>query len=76
MNIDIINYIVTKTYSVIIFDLFDTIVNFNRSRLPTAEINGYEVKSTSVSVYRIFQGFYNQITFNDFYTAYLNGLTP
>ncbi|MCI0455178.1 MAG: HAD family hydrolase [Candidatus Dadabacteria bacterium] len=60
-----------KTYNVIIFDLFDTVVNFNRSRLPAKEINGYEVKSTSVLVYEVFKRFYDHVSFNDFYTAFL-----
>lgn len=60
-----------KEYKAIIFDLFDTIINFNRSWLPATEINGSEVKSTSVAVYKVFQKFYNQVTFNDFYTAFL-----
>lgn len=70
-NVDIINYAVMKTYNVIIFDLFDTIVNFNRSRLPAREINGYEVKSPSVSLYTVLRRLHDHITFNDFYTAFL-----
>lgn len=60
---------ITK-YKAIIFDLFDTLVNFNRSRLPAANIDGVEVKSTSIEVYKVFQKFHNDVYFKDFYIAF------
>ncbi len=59
-----------KKYKAVIFDLFDTLINFNRSRLPTADINGVEIKSTSIEVYKVFQKFYKDVDFKDFYTAF------
>jgi HAD superfamily hydrolase (TIGR01549 family) len=59
-----------KKYKAVIFDLFDTLVNFNRSRLPTADIDGIEIKSTSIEVYKVFQKFHNDVVFKDFYTAF------
>lgn len=59
-----------KKYKAVIFDLFNTIVNFNRSRLPTAYIDGIEIKSTSIEVYKVFQKFHNDADFKDFYTAF------
>ena len=60
-----------RTYKVIIFDLFDTIVIFNRSRLPATELNGSQINSTSVAVYKVFKKYYNHVTFDDFYSAFL-----
>jgi FMN phosphatase YigB (HAD superfamily) len=34
------------TYQAVLFDLFDTLVHFDRDRLPTVEINGRTVRST------------------------------
>jgi putative hydrolase of the HAD superfamily len=59
-----------KKYKAIIFDLFDTLVNFNRSQLPTADIDGVEIKSTSIEVYKVFRKFRNDVDFKDFYTAF------
>jgi len=60
-----------QTYKVIIFDLFDTIVNFNRSLLPEAELNGSQINSTSAAVYKLFKKYYEHVTFDDFYSAFL-----
>jgi putative hydrolase of the HAD superfamily len=59
-----------NNYKVVIFDLFDTLVNFNRSRLPTAYIDGVEVKSTSIEVYKVFQKSHKDVNFKDFYNAF------
>lgn len=64
-----------KKYKAIIFDLFDTIVNFNRHRLPTADIDGVEVKSTSMEVYKVFQKFHKDLDFKDFYVAFIESYT-
>src|SRR3989304_2909689 len=60
-----------RTYKVIICDLFDTIVNFNRSLLPKAELNGSQINSTSAAVYKLFKKYYEHVTFDDFYSAFL-----
>jgi HAD superfamily hydrolase (TIGR01549 family) len=64
-----------EKYKTIIFDLFDTLINFNRSQLPAADIDGVEVRSTSIAVYRVFQKFYKNVDFNEFYTAFVESYT-
>jgi putative hydrolase of the HAD superfamily len=64
-----------KQYKVIIFDLFDTIVNFNRYRLPAADIDGVKVNSTSMEVYKVFQKFHKGVDFKDFYVAFIESFT-
>lgn len=59
-----------KKYKAVIFDLFDTLVNFNRSRLPAVDIDGVEIRSTSIEVYKVFQKFHNNVDFKDFYAAF------
>ncbi|MGH7277841.1 MAG: HAD family hydrolase [Candidatus Rokuibacteriota bacterium] len=40
-------------YAAILFDLFDTLVNFDRDRLPVLEIDGRTVRSTAGHVHRV-----------------------
>ena len=35
------------TYKAVIFDMFDTLVNFGNVHLPLVRVNGREVRSTS-----------------------------
>lgn len=60
-----------KEYEAIIFDLFDTLINFNRSRLPEVELDGTQTKSTSRAAYKIFCRFYKNVGFKDFYNAFM-----
>ena len=60
-----------KEYKVIIFDLFDTLVNFNRSRLPEVELDGTPVRSTSRAAYKIFHRFHDEVDFKSFYHAFV-----
>lgn len=60
-----------KDYKTIIFDLFDTIVDFNRSLLTVVKSNGAEVRSTSVDVFNVFKEYYGSISFEDFYKAFI-----
>jgi putative hydrolase of the HAD superfamily len=60
-----------KEYKAIIFDLFDTLINFNRSRLPEVELDGTPVRSTSRAAYKVFRRFYKYVDFRSFYDAFM-----
>jgi len=59
-------------YSTIIFDLFDTIVNFNFNHLPTIELKGFRSRTTSIEVYEVFRKYYPEIKFADFYQPFMD----
>lgn len=61
-----------KKYSAIIFDLFDTIVNFNFNHLPTIELRGFRSRTTSIEVYEVFKNYYPEITFAEFYKPFMD----
>lgn len=61
-----------KQYSTIIFDLFDTIVNFNFNHLPSIELKGFRSRTTSIEVYEVFKKFYPEIEFSDFYQPFID----
>lgn len=58
-------------YSTIIFDLFDTIVNFNFNHLPSIDIKGVRSRTTSKEVYEVFARYYPEIGFADFYDPFI-----
>lgn len=60
-----------KKYSTIIFDLFDTIVNFNFNHLPAIEIKGLRSRTTSVQVFEVFRQYYPEIEFEKFYDPFI-----
>ncbi len=60
-----------KKYTTVIFDLFDTIVDFNFSRLPTVDIKGVRSRTTSREVYSVFAGYYPAISFAEFYPYFI-----
>lgn len=64
-----------KKYKAVIFDLFDTVINFNRSRLTVVNVDGTVVRSTSVDVYKVFKKFYNSVAFDKFYKAFIESYT-
>jgi FMN phosphatase YigB (HAD superfamily) len=41
------------TYAAVLFDLFDTLVHFDRDRLPLVEVDGRTVRSTAGHVHRV-----------------------
>lgn len=41
------------TYAAVVFDLFDTLVRFDRNRLPAVEINGRIVRSTAAQLFPV-----------------------
>ena len=58
-------------YSTVIFDLFDTIVNFNFSHLPSIEVRGLRSRTTSTKVYEVFAQYYPEIEFVEFYDPFI-----
>jgi len=58
---------VKKRYRAVILDLFDTVVNFDYSRLPTAEVRGETVHTTSRAVYEALSSKYEGIDYALFY---------
>jgi FMN phosphatase YigB (HAD superfamily) len=58
-------------YSTVILDLFDTIVNFNFSHLPTIELRGLRSRTTSKEVYEVFARYYPEIEFAEFYDPFI-----
>jgi FMN phosphatase YigB (HAD superfamily) len=59
-------------YTTVIFDLFDTIVNFNFRRLPSIELMGLRSRTTSREVYAVFSAYYPGITFEEFYPYFVD----
>ena len=68
-----------KAYQVLIFDLFDTLLRFDRQRLPLAQVDGKEVRTTSLKAYEVVSEAYGRtcpelcrrISFPDFYRAFV-----
>ncbi len=60
-----------KKYSAIIFDLFDTILDFNFNHLPILELKGFRSRTTSVEVYEVFKKYYPEIGFDKFYEPFI-----
>jgi HAD superfamily hydrolase (TIGR01549 family) len=60
-----------KIYDTVIFDLFDTIVNFNFNRLPSIELQGVKSRTTSREVYSVFKKYYPDIGFSEFYLFFI-----
>jgi len=58
-------------YSTVILDLFDTILNFNFSHLPTIELKGLRSRTTSKEVYEVFARYYPEIEFAEFYDPFI-----
>jgi HAD superfamily hydrolase (TIGR01549 family) len=60
-----------KGYKVFIFDLFDTLINFNRSRLPELSISGEKHNSTFTPVYEVFEKYYQGYDRDKFYDSFV-----
>ena len=58
-------------YDAIIFDLFDTILDFNFNNLPTVELKGLRSRTTSKEVYEVFRKYYPNVDFADFYAPFI-----
>lgn len=58
-----------KTYKAVIFDLFDTLVDFDRALIPTVTIDGREVRTTAGETYKVLAAQAPQVTFDTYYRA-------
>lgn len=62
-----------RSYAALIFDLFDTLIDFRRDRMPLVRVNGAEVRTTSRHVYDQFKCVRPEIPFEAFYSAFMGG---
>lgn len=60
-----------KPYEALIFDLVDTLVVFDRQRLPVYPINAQEVRTSSGRVFEHFRPHYPDLTIEQFHEAFL-----
>jgi len=60
-----------KKYSTLIFDLFDTILDFNFKQLPYVDKNGVRSRTTSKEVFTVFNEGYPDISFDEFYPHFI-----
>ena len=56
-----------KTYKAVIFDLFDTLVDFDRRRIPVVTIDGREIRSTAGETYKVLADHAPHMTFETYY---------
>jgi FMN phosphatase YigB (HAD superfamily) len=62
-----------RAYTALIFDLFDTLIDFRRDRMPVIQVDGTEVRSTSRHVYERFKTVCADVPFEAFYAAFMDG---
>lgn len=62
-----------RSYRALIFDLFDTLIDFRRDRMPLIQVDGTEVRSTSRHVYDQFKAVCPGVPFEAFYAAFMDG---
>ncbi len=58
----------------ILFDLFDTLVDFERDRLPLVTVAGKEIRTTSGAAHAAFREAYPSISLETFYEAFVESL--
>jgi FMN phosphatase YigB (HAD superfamily) len=58
-----------KTYKAVIFDLFDTLVDFDRRQIPVVTIDGREVRTTAGETYKVLAQHAPHTTFETYYQA-------
>ncbi len=58
-------------YTTVLFDMFDTLVRFNRDRLPRVQLGGREVRSSVASLYPVAVAALPGVTLEAFYEAFL-----
>jgi HAD superfamily hydrolase (TIGR01549 family) len=58
-------------YHAVIFDMFDTLVNFKNVLLPLVHVNGREVRTTSPFVYEVLRPLCAGISFEEFFQAFV-----
>ena len=59
------------TYRAVMFDLFDTLVSFDRTRLPELSVNGKTIRSTAGKLHEAFQPFAPAVALGPFVDALL-----
>ena len=59
------------TYRAVLFDLFDTLVHFDRDRLPVVHVNGRTVRSTAGTVHEVFRSLAPEVDLARFVDALL-----
>src|SRR3989304_7811521 len=62
-----------RAYTALIFDLFDTLIDFRRDRMPLIQGGGTEARSTSRHVYDRFKTVCADVPFEAFYAAFMDG---
>lgn len=58
-------------YQAVLFDLFDTLVLFDRNRLPVVQVNGRAVRSTAGRLYEVFRAYAPDVDLGAFADALL-----
>jgi FMN phosphatase YigB (HAD superfamily) len=58
-----------KPYKAVIFDLFDTLVDFNRALIPVVTIDGREIRTTAGETYKVLAEYAPHTTFEMYYQA-------
>jgi putative hydrolase of the HAD superfamily len=56
-----------KTYKAVIFDLFDTLVDFDRALIPVVTIDGRQVRTTAGETYKALAQYAADLTFDRYY---------
>jgi HAD superfamily hydrolase (TIGR01549 family) len=60
-----------KDYSVFVFDLFDTLIDFNWSLLPELSIDGEKRHSTFIEVHKVFEKYYQGYDRDKFHDSFV-----
>jgi FMN phosphatase YigB (HAD superfamily) len=58
-----------KTYKAVIFDLFDTLVDFDRTQIPVITVDGRQVRTTAGEAYKVLAHYAPHTTFEHYYQA-------
>jgi HAD superfamily hydrolase (TIGR01509 family) len=58
-------------YTTVLFDMFDTLVRFNRERLPLVRVSGREVRTSVARLYPLAAARFPGVTLDAFYDAFL-----
>lgn len=64
-----------KKYKAVIFDLFDTIVNFNRLVLPVIYVDKAKIHSTCNNAWEVYKKYFADADFEKFYKAFIESYT-
>lgn len=56
-----------KPYKALIFDLFDTLVDFDRTHIPVVTIDGRELRTTAGETYKVLAQHDHHLTFETYY---------